>query len=198
MVAASQIPMYVIVTILYHRQVSDFDALAIPKCASALLPSIGVTMAAEVVPSAVLLWPGFLTSHLIVGFVMAAFGTGAGWIVGIIMVKHPLLVEIQHVTSKIHVMLAAFLCAEDDLGYRCPCSNNVCNVLSGRLSFLDVAMRLRLYTSFALSTTRMRCVMGMSFWYCGEGLMSGYERHRFAHTRVSTGLRSSCIQNSRV
>ncbi len=99
-VAASQVLVYVIAARLYHRKMRDFDALALGKCARALIPSAAVTITTIIVPTAVLFWPGLLSEHLIPAFVVAVLGAGGGWLAGIIVVKHPLLEELRLTASR--------------------------------------------------------------------------------------------------
>lgn len=53
-VAASQILVYVVATVLYYRRMHGYDALAIGKCAKALLPSAAITVTASLVPAVIL------------------------------------------------------------------------------------------------------------------------------------------------
>lgn len=98
-VAASQVLVYVIATVLYYRKMHDFPELAMRKCAQALLPSAIVTATASIVPAVVAFWPGLLTAHPVSAFAVAVVGGGAGWILGAIVVRHPLLGELGRVVS---------------------------------------------------------------------------------------------------
>lgn len=99
-VAASQILVYVIATALYYRKMHGYAALAIGKCARALLPSVAVTATASIVPAAILLWPDLLPQHRLPAFMVAVVGCGIGWLFGVVAVKHPLLDEIRQLTSR--------------------------------------------------------------------------------------------------
>lgn len=99
-VAASQILVYVIAAILYYRKMRDFDVLAFGKCARALMPSAAVTITTCIAPAAVLAWPDLLSEHMIPAFVVAVLGAGLGWIVGVVVVKHPLLWELRLLASR--------------------------------------------------------------------------------------------------
>lgn len=99
-VAASQVLVYAIAAALYYRKMQDFDALAIGKCARALLPSAVVTLLSSVVPAVVAFWPGLLTRHLISGFALAILGGGMGWVAGMVVTKHPLLGELRETCSR--------------------------------------------------------------------------------------------------
>lgn len=107
-VAASQVLVYVIATALYCRRMCDFDALALDKCARALMPSAAVTVATSIVPMAVLVWPGLLIEHLTPAFAVAVLGAGGGWVIGIVVVKHPLLDELRSMASRFRGSLATF------------------------------------------------------------------------------------------
>lgn len=107
-VAASQVLVYVIATGLYYRKMRDFDALALGKCAQALLPSVAVTVTTSLVPAAVMLWPGLLARHLIPAFAVAVVGGGVGWTLGVVAVRHPLLEELRRVASHFSDYLAGF------------------------------------------------------------------------------------------
>ena len=98
-VAASQILVYVIATVLYYRRMRGYNALTIGKCAKALLPSVVVTAAASLVPAAILLWPNLLSQHRLPAFTLAVIGCGIGWLFGLIVVKHPLMDEAKHLAS---------------------------------------------------------------------------------------------------
>ena len=106
-VAASQILVYVIATVLYYRKMRDFDALRARKCARALVPSAAVTLGSSIVPAIVLFWPGFLIGHLIVGLAAASCGAGAGWLLVAMAVKHPLLDEVRRVVERMQGCLGA-------------------------------------------------------------------------------------------
>lgn len=99
-VAASQIFVYVIATVLYYRRVSDFDALRVGKCARGLIPSVVVTVASGIAPAIVYAWPGFLPAHLVSGLFLAGVGAGLGWIAGAALVSHPLLGEVRRVLDR--------------------------------------------------------------------------------------------------
>lgn len=107
-VAASQILVYVVATALYYRKMHGYDALAIGKCAKALLPSAVVTLTASVVPAAILCWPNLLSQHRLPAFALAVIGGGIGWLLGLMAVKHPLVEEIKHLTSRFRGYLGAF------------------------------------------------------------------------------------------
>ena len=106
-VAASQILVYVIATVLYYRKVRDFDVLRVRKCARALMPSVAVTLGSGIVPAAVLFWPGFLRDHMITGLAIAGLGAGAGWLLAAIVIRHPLLDEMQRVMGRLQGWLGA-------------------------------------------------------------------------------------------
>lgn len=99
-VAASQVFVYAIATVLYYRKVSDFDALRIGRCARALVPSVVVTVTSGIVPAIVYAWPGFLPAHLMLGLFLAGLGAGLGWLGGAALVKHPLLGEARRVLDR--------------------------------------------------------------------------------------------------
>jgi O-antigen/teichoic acid export membrane protein len=99
-VAASQVLVYVIATALYYRKMHGYDALSVDKCAKALLPSAALTIASCIAPAVVVFWPGFVTSHMLPALVIAIAGGCAGWLLALTLVKHPLLGEIRHLTSR--------------------------------------------------------------------------------------------------
>jgi O-antigen/teichoic acid export membrane protein len=106
-VAASQILVYVIATVLYYRKVHDFEALKVGKCARALAPSAIVTLGSIAVPAVVFFWPAFLRGHLVGGLAIAVLGASAGWLLAAIAVRHPLLEEVQRVTGRFQSWLGA-------------------------------------------------------------------------------------------
>lgn len=99
-VAASQILVYVIATVLYYRKVSDFDALRVGTCARALVPSLVVTITSGIFPAVIYAWPGFLAAHLVSGLFLAVLGAGLGWLAGAALAKHPLLGEVRRVLDR--------------------------------------------------------------------------------------------------
>ena len=102
-IAASQILVYVIATVLYYRKIRDFDALGVRNCARALAPSAIVALGSNIVPALVLFWPGFLSHHLIGGLVTSGLGAGTGWLLAGFAIKHPLLHEVQHAVGRLRV-----------------------------------------------------------------------------------------------
>lgn len=107
-VAASQILVYVVATVLYYRRMHGYDALAIGKCAKALLPSAAITVTASLVPAVILFWPNLLSRHRLPAFALAVVGCGIGWLLGMMAVRHPLMDEIRHLTSRFRGYLGAF------------------------------------------------------------------------------------------
>lgn len=100
-VAASQILVYVIATVLYYRQMRIYDALSVRKCAKALVPSVVVTLAACAVPVVIVLWPGLVARHMVLAFVAAFLGGGGGWLLAVVFARHPLLDELTRVIGRV-------------------------------------------------------------------------------------------------
>ena len=101
-VAAAQVLVYLIAAVLYYRKVVEYESTQLGILVVALLPSALVTLSSCVVPAAVLyLWPGSPMRHYVAAFAVAAAGAGLGWILGIVLTKHPLLSEIQRVMSSL-------------------------------------------------------------------------------------------------
>lgn len=100
-VAASQVLVYVIATVLYYRQMRIYDALTVRRCATALAPSVVVTLAACAVPAAIVLWPGLIVRHMVLAFVLAFLGGGAGWLLAVVFARHPLLDEFKRVAARV-------------------------------------------------------------------------------------------------
>jgi len=100
-VAASQVMVYVIATVLYYRQLRCYEALTLRKCARALVPSAVVTLAACAVPAAIALWPDLVVRHMVFAFVVAVLGGGAGWLLAVVLARHPLLDELRRVTAGV-------------------------------------------------------------------------------------------------
>jgi O-antigen/teichoic acid export membrane protein len=94
-VAAAQVLVFIIATVLYYRKIADFEALSMNRCVKALLPSGAVTLATCVAPTLILLWPSFLQRHLFLGLIAASAGAGVGWLLAALLVGHPLLQELQ-------------------------------------------------------------------------------------------------------
>ncbi len=107
-VAASQVMVYVVATVLYYRKMCGHEALTVRKCVKALIPSAAITVTACIVPAVILFWPNLLSQHRIPAFAAAVVGFGIGWLLGVMVVKHPLLKEIGNVTSRFRGYLSAF------------------------------------------------------------------------------------------
>ncbi|TPG50563.1 lipopolysaccharide biosynthesis protein [Rhodanobacter glycinis] len=101
-VAASQILVYMVAAVLYYRKVVQYESTRLSNVVSALLPSGLVMLSSCAVPAAVLyLWPGPPSQHYVSAFLVAAAGSGLGWILGIVLTRHPLLSEIVRGISSI-------------------------------------------------------------------------------------------------
>ena len=101
-VAAAQVLVYVIAAVLYYRKVVQYEPTRLRNVAAALLPSALVTLSSCAVPAAVLyLWPGSPMHHYFSAFAIAGAGAGLGWLLGIVVTKHPLLTEILRVMSSL-------------------------------------------------------------------------------------------------
>lgn len=107
-VAASQILVYIIATVLYYRKMRIYEALAIRKCAKALVPSVVVTLGACVVPAVVVLWPDLVARHMLSAFALAFVGGGAGWLLALVVARHPLLDELKTVISRVSTRYRLF------------------------------------------------------------------------------------------
>ena len=93
-VAASQVLVYMIAAVLYYRKVVQYEPSRFSNVLAALLPSGLVTLSSCAVPVAVLyLWPGSPMHHYFSAFAVAAAGGGLGWLLGIVLTKHPLMAE---------------------------------------------------------------------------------------------------------
>ncbi|KZC39553.1 MULTISPECIES: lipopolysaccharide biosynthesis protein [Rhodanobacter] len=101
-VAAAQVLVYIIATVLYYRKMRNYDALAVRKCARALVPSAVVTLGACAVPAALVLWPELMARHMLLAFALALVGGGAGWLLGLAVARHPLLDELKRVVSRVY------------------------------------------------------------------------------------------------
>lgn len=99
-VAAVQILVYVIATTLYYRKLRGYDALALGKCARALVPSLSVTVATCLVPAVVALWPGFIQLHMVTALCVAIAGGCIGWLLCVRLVRHPLLEELGRLAAR--------------------------------------------------------------------------------------------------
>lgn len=100
-VAASQVLVYIIASVLYYRKMRDIDVLTLGNFARVLMPSVVITLTSSIAPAVVLAWPKLLSEHFIPAFMVALLGAGCGWVMGIIAVKHPLLGELRSITLRI-------------------------------------------------------------------------------------------------
>lgn len=108
-VAASQILVYVIATVLYYRQMRIYEALKVWNCAKALVPSILVTLGTCAIPAAVVLWPDLMARHMYAAFALAMVGGVAGWLLALVFARHPLLDELKRVMARFSGYRRAFL-----------------------------------------------------------------------------------------
>jgi len=107
-VAASQVLVYGIATILYYRKIIGYNGVSTRRIIVALLPSVGVTVAACIVPAAVVFWPGLISKHLVPAFAVSVFGAGIGWLLGVMQVKHPIMDELRQALSFLRNRLQTF------------------------------------------------------------------------------------------
>lgn len=95
-VAASQILAYSIAILLYYRQLMAYRALRPGKIILALLPSVLITGATCVVPAVMCIFiPGVVNSHEFMALAVAAVGAALGWLLGVVLTKHPILAEVK-------------------------------------------------------------------------------------------------------
>lgn len=100
-VAAVQVLVYAIATALYYRQMRCYPALGFRSCAKALVPSALATITTCVVPVIVAFWPGFVVQHMYGAFAIAFIGGCLGWLLGLVLARHPLLDELKQVMSRL-------------------------------------------------------------------------------------------------
>lgn len=95
-VAASQIVVYALAAVLYHRRMAQYPPLQLRALVAALAPSALVTLAACVVPAVVLSgWPGGVRAHFLAAFTVAGFGGVASWLLALAVLRHPLWNELR-------------------------------------------------------------------------------------------------------
>jgi len=100
-VAAAQVPVYLVATVLYYRKMRRYEVLAARKCIKALIPSAIVTLVTCIVPLAVILWPRFAVAHMVAALAIAFIGGCAGWLLAVVFAQHPLLHEVKLVVSRL-------------------------------------------------------------------------------------------------
>lgn len=101
-VAAVQVVVYVVAAVLYCRLLAGIPELHLRRVARALASSAGVTMASCLVPAAVLFaWPGTIQQHYVASFIVAAAGATVGWLLGIMLIGHPLTGELMQVFARV-------------------------------------------------------------------------------------------------
>ncbi|RCS30314.1 lipopolysaccharide biosynthesis protein [Rhodanobacter denitrificans] len=99
-VAAVQVLVYVVATVLYYRRLRSYEPLSMGKCARALIPSMAVTMTTCIGPAVVASWPGLIQQHMIPALCGAVAAGCAGWLVGARIVRHPFLEEFRRAASR--------------------------------------------------------------------------------------------------
>ena len=102
-VAAVQIVVYCVAVVLYYMSMRQYNVLRADNCIRALRPSAVVGVATCVVPAVVVAWPGFVDAHMLVALAAAILGGGLGWLLALLVVKHPLLDEIRRVAAQVSV-----------------------------------------------------------------------------------------------
>jgi hypothetical protein len=63
------------------------------------VPSALASLATWIVPGIVVAWPGFVSQHIVLALVVGVVGGGVGWLVAVVLVKHPLLADILRVVD---------------------------------------------------------------------------------------------------
>lgn len=99
-VAAVQVLVYIVATVLYYRRLHSYEPLSVDKCARALIPSMAVTITTCIAPAVVAFWPGLVQQHMIPALCGAVAAGCAGWLVGARIVRHPLLDEFRRAASR--------------------------------------------------------------------------------------------------
>lgn len=99
-VAAVQVLVYVVATVLYYRRLRSYEPLSMGKCARALIPSMAVTVTTCIAPAVVAFWPGLIQQHMIPALCGAVAAGCAGWLVGARIVRHPFLEEFRRAASR--------------------------------------------------------------------------------------------------
>lgn len=99
-VAAVQILVYVVATILYYGKLRSYEGLSLRACSRALAPSALAALATSVVPAIVVFWPGLVQRHMLLAFCVAVLGGCAGWWLCVRIIKHPLLDELRRVLAR--------------------------------------------------------------------------------------------------
>lgn len=99
-VAASQVLVYAAAIVLYYRQLTRYEALSLGKLLTALWRSAVVTVASCAAPAIVAVWwAGELQQHYLMALAIAVPGAGIGWLISVILTRHPLLRELQYLKT---------------------------------------------------------------------------------------------------
>lgn len=100
-VAASQLAVYAVAIFLYYRHLTRYEALSLGKLGIALWPSLVVAAGSCIVPGLVAIWwRGQLQQHYLVALAIAIPGAGCGWLLTVLLTRHPLLRELQYLKSS--------------------------------------------------------------------------------------------------
>lgn len=111
-VAAVQILVYAIATVIYYRELQRYPGLSPLRCARALLPSVWITLATCIVPAVVVAWPGFVKLHMVLALCIAVPGGCVGWLICVRLVRHPLLDEFGRVMARFPRLRRVFAVGE--------------------------------------------------------------------------------------
>lgn len=108
-VAAVQVLVYAIAVALYYRELIRHGELSFRALATGLAPSVLVATVACVGPAVVVFWPGLIHRHMLAAFCGAIVSGAIGWLLAVIVVRHPLFDEIKRVTTKFLPSAARFV-----------------------------------------------------------------------------------------
>ena len=100
-VAGSQIIVYFIGMLLYYRHLFQVTEASIGEVLVATLPSLGVTLWSLIAPLLVILLMKVGPEDVWPPFGLALFGSGLGWIVGLMLSNHPAKAEISFTLSHL-------------------------------------------------------------------------------------------------
>lgn len=101
-VAASQILVAVFSTSIQCILLRKYTAITFRDLLGALSPSLGLTLASALVPAVVFVLMPTSGSDLWLSLALAVIGGGAGWLIAVWLLKHPLWFEVVNVLNRVY------------------------------------------------------------------------------------------------
>lgn len=100
LVAAAQVPVYVIAVGIYYRDLNRIAGISIRRLSQALMPSVLVTVASGLGPMLVYILDRPNADNLWIPLIMAGASAFIGWMIGVYTARHPAAAEITRLINR--------------------------------------------------------------------------------------------------